>query len=769
MPSGLTVAPGVQVGIALTLGRPAPAGGVFIGLSSSDPSKLAIAPANIFIAEGLSAPSRQPQLTGVTAGSASITAVASGLNSDTEVVLVGTAATLSPANLTVTGTGATQNLSLILSSPAPAGGLVFNVSSSNPGVASVPASVTVLAGNTSVAVPVTSVTPGSAVVHASSLPSFGDTTANITVTGSGGIGLPAGSSVPMGQSIIFPVTLGTPAPAGGLVVSLSSGDPSRAVISPGTISFAAGSTTPAAQPQVTGLGIGFVSINASAPGYTSASQSVQVIETLTFTPTSLGITGTATQNLALSLSAPLGSSLTVSLSSSNPGVATVLANVTFPGGATTMNVAVTGVASGSASITASGANVTSAVASVSVTSGGVTGTISLPANVKVGPSQPAPFPVTLSVPAPAGGVTVSLSSNSASLTVTPSVFIPAGSVVPATQPQVVGVSFGTATISASAPGYTSASQSVQVGASLSFAPTSLGLVGPVTGNLPLNLSAPAPASGLAVNLLSSNTGAVTVPTSVSFGANATSTNVPVTGVGAGTAIITANSNVATVTGSTASVSVSAGAPAGPDIILPSGLTLLPGSRLAIQVSLAVPAPAGGVFVTLTSSDQLKMTIYPDTLFLSQGATTARVQPQLTGVSPGQVILSASAQGFTGGSQTVWIGASLGFSPSSITIGGIGTTQNVTLNIPSPAPAGGLTVFLTSANPAIATVPAIVDDPREYGKRERSSHGSCGWINCRPRQFASKFPGYDVERNRELVGFGRDYSTLGCERRAGTDG
>ncbi|MDQ6708065.1 MAG: hypothetical protein M3Z85_19080, partial [Acidobacteriota bacterium] len=628
------------------------------------------------------------------------------LTGDTEVVLVGTAHGLMPANLTITGIGVTQNLSLSLSSPAPAGGLSFTLSSSNPGVATVPASVAVAANGSGLSIPVTSVGPGTAVIHSSALPGYGDTTAAVTVTASGVIGLPGNLSVPLGQAVAFAVTLGTPAPAGGLTIALSGSDPSIVAVSPASVFIAAGSTTPATQPQITGLNFGSATIGASAGGYASASQSVQVTGSLSFSQPNLSLTASTVQTLQLNLSAPAPTALTVRLNSSNPAAATVPGSVTFPASVTSVGVPVTGAAPGLASVVASASNLTSATAGISVAGTPSNGSIALPANVTVGPNQPAPFPVTLSTPAPAGGVTVSLSSSSPSVTVTPSVIIAAGSVTPATQPQILGVSFGTAAITASASGYASASQPVQVGATLSFSPASLNLPGPGTNNLQLNLSAPAPAGGLSITLTTSNPASVGVPGSVTFAANSTGVNVPVTGAASGSATITAVANAPNVPSAVASVAVSS--PTGAtDIILPSGLTLMLGDHPGIQVFLARPAPSGGVFVTLSSSDPSKLTVSPGTIFMPEGATTSRVQPQLTALNFGIATLSASAPGLIGDSETVRIGAAFGFAPASLTISGIGATQNLVLNLPVPAPPGGLTIALSSTNPGVATVPASV--------------------------------------------------------------
>jgi probable HAF family extracellular repeat protein len=78
--------------------------------------------------------------------------------------------------------------------------------------------------------------------------------------------------------------------------------------------------------------------------------------------------------------------------------------------------------------------------------------LSSPGTVQLG--QTVPFPVSLSAPAPSGGVTLSLaSSDNATASVTQTVTIAAGATAPTVQPQLSGISLGTATISVSASGY----------------------------------------------------------------------------------------------------------------------------------------------------------------------------------------------------------------------------------------------------------------------------------------------------------------------------
>ena len=112
---------------------------------------------------------------------------------------------------------------------------------------------------------------------------------------------------------------------------------------------------------------GFTSSNPATVTIT-ASGSVQPIA-MSFSPGSLIVNGTSTQNLTLVLTAAAPpSGVVVKLSSGATGVATVPATVTVAANATSALVPVTGVSAGSAIITASAANHSNATASVSVTS-----------------------------------------------------------------------------------------------------------------------------------------------------------------------------------------------------------------------------------------------------------------------------------------------------------------------------------------------------------------------------------------------------------------
>jgi hypothetical protein len=349
LPSGVIMQPGSQLRFSLVLAKPAPASGVFVTLASSDTSKLTVLPTTLIVPEGATTAVVQPLITAIDFGTATLTASAPGLTGDSQVIRIGSASGFIPANITITGAGKTQNLLLTLTSPAPAGGLSVSLSSSNTGVATVPSSVTIPANLTSISVPVTSVGAGATVIHASAPPALPDTTAtvNVVTSSSSALSLPANVNVPLGQPTSFPITLGAPAPPGGLVVTLSSSDTKKVTISSATFFIPEGATSPTSQPVLNSFNIGTVAITASAPGFASVSQNVNATATVTFSPTTVTIPvgGFARVLLSLSAAAPPGDSsqgrctqgdvcsVTVNLSSDNPSIAYVQPSISyFPDG-----------------------------------------------------------------------------------------------------------------------------------------------------------------------------------------------------------------------------------------------------------------------------------------------------------------------------------------------------------------------------------------------------------------------------------------------------
>ena len=671
-PNPLNLSTNTPGTLTLTLGSVAGPGGQIVFLDSSD-GTIASVPANVTVPEGLGGVN-VTILAGSGAGSTTITALASGFTPGFATINVTPPTVKVTLSANTIGLTRTANGTITLNSPAPTGGVSVSLSDPSGFVTFQPATVPIAAGATSATFTATGAAVGSTTILAIA-PGYNTGTASVTVAMLGAITLLPNVTVGPGQSVPFPVSLVTGAPVGGATIDLVSSDTSRVTISPASVTIAQGQTTPAQQPTVTGVNIGSADISASAPGFFGDKKTVQVAANITFLQQTLTVGVNGTQELTLNFSgqAPAGG-LTINLSSTNPSVATVPTTVTIAATKSSVTVPVTGIGVGASVIHASAPGLAETTATVNVVN---VGAIGLPANQTVGLGASIPFPISLPSPAPAGGVTVTLaSSDTSKVTISAaSVTIAGGQTTPPVQPTVTGVSFGTATINATASGYTSASSQVQVATIMSFASPTVSITGLTTQTVALNLSAGAPAGGLTVNLTSSNTNVVTVPASVSFAANSTSANVLLTAVGPGTATITAASVTPGIANATTSVTVSTGSNTGA-IILPASGALGLGVTAPFPVSITSPATAP-ITIALASSDSSKVTLSLASVTIAIGQTTPPVQPTVTGVNFGTANILATASGFTPASSSVQVNATVVFSPPSLTLSA--GTQNLTLN------------------------------------------------------------------------------------------
>jgi hypothetical protein len=221
-----TLAPGQMVSLPLSLGTAAPAGGVTINFATAAgapaPTSLAtVVPASVFISAGLTVPTANPQVTGGTIGSTQITATATGYAPDVVTVNVSVTAAFNPNTLSMPVSPPPGSLNLTISAPAPTGGISFTLGSNNTAAATVPASATILAGATSVAIPVTGVAAGTATISASSP---GITTVAATVNVGGAISV---SNATVGQYMqgSMNVSLAT-TPTAAITVIVTSGSSS---------------------------------------------------------------------------------------------------------------------------------------------------------------------------------------------------------------------------------------------------------------------------------------------------------------------------------------------------------------------------------------------------------------------------------------------------------------------------------------------------------------------------------------------------------------
>jgi len=173
---------GGQAAFPVNFSIPAPTPtGVVITLSSSDTTKVKLPNPIVTIPPGATAPVPQPLITGVTLGSATITATSPGYPTVSQAVNVVETASFYPSTVTLPFISSLRYSWLMLPVPAPAGGLTLNLKSDNPAIATVPATIKIPAGYTEVQVNVTGVSKGTTTIHASLLPSIPDTTATVNV------------------------------------------------------------------------------------------------------------------------------------------------------------------------------------------------------------------------------------------------------------------------------------------------------------------------------------------------------------------------------------------------------------------------------------------------------------------------------------------------------------------------------------------------------------------------------------------------------------
>ena len=140
-----------------------------------------------------------------------------------------------------------------------------------------------------------------------------------------------------GASTQGTVTLGGPAPAGGAVVSLSSSNPDLAYAQSATVTVLEGQSSASFPLQTLAVAAPTaVTISAS---WNSVAQTATVNLVAPYTLASIALTptsqyGTFSAQGTVTLSGPADSTATVSLTSSNPAVASVPLSITVPAGAT---------------------------------------------------------------------------------------------------------------------------------------------------------------------------------------------------------------------------------------------------------------------------------------------------------------------------------------------------------------------------------------------------------------------------------------------------
>jgi len=553
--SGASVGQNLQTGVTITLAQPAGSGGVQVTLTSSDPSKAVLAARSSDAGQGsLTVPIGAGQTTAtifvqglVSSGTVNLMATAPNIGSGAGAVnltpsgfiLSGPAGNASistgvGANTTLTVTSARLDSSMhfIEAQPLRAGtSASVTVASSSPSVGTVaPASVAFTGGQggtattqfTGVAAGTTTLTAAPPAAPAGfSMPAGG---ANVLTANVGSGGLTAASTA-AGQNLeaAASVALSSPAPNGGVTVTLTSSDPSKLLLATApdaagsgsaTLTVAGGtSRTPNFYVQAL-AGSGSVTYSATAPGLGSSTATVMLTPSgiivsgpadpaarSFFTGTRSGASPITVSTVEVDPSGTFniqpvrgGASVTITVTSSNPSAGTIASSpVTIGGGASSAATSFQPIGMGSTAISASVPAGFTAVppygtvtANVRMTGLTVTDQVVAGMNLQVGGL------VVLGQAAPAGGVSVTLTSNDPKLLLSTSptaagsgsitVMVPASSNNAPYYLQALSSS-GSGTYTAAASGYGTSTGTI------SYAPSGVVLQGPFGFNRPISTTA----------------------------------------------------------------------------------------------------------------------------------------------------------------------------------------------------------------------------------------------------------------------------------------
>jgi hypothetical protein len=367
---------------------------------------------------------------------------------------------LTPATTTIVK-GTTQNLTSTLPYPAPAGGLTIDLQSSAPAVVSVPTTVSVPAGETDVVVAAVSIGLGNTDISASRSGFLGATSRVSVIPPPSLSVFSSYSDIGTGREVMINVISSQAVGSEGLTVAIASSAAEVASV-PSTAVIPAGASNVLVPLKAVSPGAAIVTVQAA--GYTASTLAVNVHPLALSLPASTFVLPGASQDMLLTLSdpAPVGGEL-VTLTSSNTAVLTVPASITLPEGQKSISVPLTSVGVGSANLIASAIGYQTATSVVEVDTIDIdlgTGAIFLP------PNGSSAYDVTLSRPAPIGGVVVNLAtSDSAIASVTPAtIAIPAGQVSGGTvKANVKGLIEGSTYLTASAPKLNTRTVGVTVG------------------------------------------------------------------------------------------------------------------------------------------------------------------------------------------------------------------------------------------------------------------------------------------------------------------
>jgi hypothetical protein len=630
---------------------------------------------------------------------------------------------------TIVGVGMSPNLTVQLLEPAPPGGLTVSVVSDSAAYLTVaaPGTIDFTAGQTQRTIQVTGVAPGVAVVRASA-PGYNPDTLFAAIIPPF-LSLPPTAGPNPGQSVQLVITA-FPRPLGATAITVTSEDATVARVITPTVNLAAGQSS--ANATIEGVGPGTTLVTAVAAGYL---QGATVVTTAGGgVPTTLEVAAGDGQTAYISDTLPQRPQLRVLDAAGAPvsGV-TVAFAVTAGGGTITAPSAFTNAEGlailGSAWRMGGTAGPNQLTASLpafpGVTAVVINATATLPppeivlsvfgSNV-VGQARSGVLNVRLLQAAPAGGLDVTVTSDSTQLlgigaygAAAAVVAFPAGDTLETVTVFGDSSRTGIAVVRATAEGYTPDTLLVPVSQNLISLPTTLNVPLSQSVSLPINLSVLAPIGGVVIDVTSDDPSVVVLTPQVVVPQGSQIINATVLGSAIGTAVVTAtNPNYAP---DDALVSVTADLNITAASITPNESFGLPITIQLLSGGSPVAAPAGGIPLE----------------FISRDSSCAAAPP------PGQIpqgLVSTTANVVYGGSATtpcstrVVVTGPEGFGTDSVTVNmqpqpvaTIATTFNIGSGLQRATSGslgasnhGGTTVRVASSNPSVVTVSAAANIP-----------------------------------------------------------
>lgn len=604
---------------------------------------------------------------------------------------------LAPDPITVTA-GATGSLTAALS-PVPASAGTLAVSSANPGVATVPSSVSFAAGQTSVSIPVAGVAPGTTAVTASANGGAASATVNVTPAPPIVTALtPASLTITQGSSGTLTVAISA-AQAGDTQIALATSNGAVASVPSAVIVPAGQLSAPVA---VAGNSPGDVQISASLNGSSAVSQ-VRVTPApptvVSLVPPLTTVTLGASTTLTLTISSAQAADTAVPIAVTPAGIVTAPAQIVVPAGQISAPVPVGTLAYGQAGVTAS-LNGSSASAAVNVVPPPVAVTALEPTTFTMTVGATSIFTVRINA-AQLTNTEIALASSSPATLILPATVTVAQGATSATF-TATALAVGDAVITASANG-TSATANVHVAPQpasiVSLLPSPLPLQQGATGSLTVTIDV-AQEADATVAAASSAPTVASVPASVVIVAGAVSAQIPVTAVSSGTAQVSASLNA---TSAAAVVDVTPPPPVVASVT-PAALSLPKGTPGLLRVTLS-RAPSVATAVALVSSSPSIASVPPqvnvpagalfaDFPVTSNSVGQATITASLNGGSAASVVTVAPAELVTltlsPQAPTNYVGESVPFTATGTMTDG--TTEDFTAR-----------VVWTSSNATVATI------------------------------------------------------------------